>query len=233
MCKICEALHSNVLSTVAPTHSLPFWFSKLHSLMPSSHHLQSSCADARLGPPFLPEFATLILQPSRFANKLMPAQMPPSHRQTNDANLLHPCMSASPLWCTTPTIRSGSLPLWYASCWKTATKCTPLMAWSTTARDDTFMNAVSSPLTLPSCHSSHTTGSCQTLHFCNTACTWQACTTAVASACCTCNDCDSKMTDTSCPWSCPCARAYVCNTQHSPCAAPSIRLCPHHTKCLI
>ena len=33
---------------------------------------------ARLGPPFLPEFATPIQQPSRFANELMPTLMPPS-----------------------------------------------------------------------------------------------------------------------------------------------------------
>ena len=35
--------------------------------------------------------------PSRFVNELMPTLMPPSHRQTNDANLLHPCMLASQL----------------------------------------------------------------------------------------------------------------------------------------
>ena len=113
------------------------------------HHLLSSCTDARFGPPFLPEFATLILQPSRFANELMPAPMPPNYRQTNDANLLHPCMLASLLWCMTPSVTSGSLSLWYMSCWKTATKCTPVKAWSTTAGDNTSMNAVSSPVTLP------------------------------------------------------------------------------------
>ena len=117
--------------------------------MPSSHHLLSSCTNTRLGPPFLPEYTTLTQQPSRFINELMPALMPPSHRQTNDANPLHPCMLASLLQCTTPSIRSGSLPLWYVSCQKTATKCTPVMAWSTAAWDDTYLNAVSSPLTLP------------------------------------------------------------------------------------
>ena len=123
-------MHSNVLSTVALNHSSPFWHSELHPSMPSSHHLLSSCTNARLGPPFLPESATLTWQPSRFMNKLMPAPMPPSHRQTNDANLLHPCMLASPLQCMTPSVRSGSLPLWYVSCQKTATKHTPVMAWS-------------------------------------------------------------------------------------------------------
>ena len=117
--------------------------------MPSSHHLLSYCTDARLGPPFLPEFTTLIHLPSRFVNELMPALMPPSHRQKNIANLLHPCMLASPLQCTTQSARSGSLPLWYVSYQKTATKCTPVIMWSTTAQDDTFMNVVSSPLTLP------------------------------------------------------------------------------------
>ena len=142
-------MHSNVLSTAVLTHSLPFWYSELHPSTPSSHCLLSSCTDARLGPPFLPEFTTLIQQPSRFMNKLTPALMPPSHRQINDANPLHPCMPASPLQCMTPSVSSGSLSLWYVSCQKTATKCAPVMAWSTAAQDNTFMNAVSSPLTLP------------------------------------------------------------------------------------
>ena len=75
---------------------LPFWDSKLHPLIPSSHHLLSSCTNARLGSPFLPKFTTLTQQPSRFMNELMPTLMPLSHRQANDANLLHPvCWSAS------------------------------------------------------------------------------------------------------------------------------------------
>ena len=138
-----------MLSTVVPTHSSPVWYSELHPSMPSSHYLLSSCTNARLGPPFLPEFATLIQLPSRFMNKLMPTTMPPSHRQTNDANPLHPCMLASLLQCTTPSARSGSLPLWYMSCQKTANKCTPVMAWSTAVQDEAFVNAVSSILTLP------------------------------------------------------------------------------------
>ena len=138
-----------MLSTVALTCSSPFWCSELHPSMPSSHYPLSSCTNARLGPPFLQKFATLIQQPPRFMNKLMPAPMPPSHRQTNDANPMHSCMLASLLQCMTPSIRSGFLPLWYMSCQKTATKCTPVMAWSTTVWDDTSVNAVSSPLTLP------------------------------------------------------------------------------------
>ena len=35
------------------------------------------------------------------------------------------------------------------SCQKTATKCTPVMAWYTGTQDDTSVNAVSSPQTLP------------------------------------------------------------------------------------
>ena len=112
-----------MLSTVALTHSLPFWQSELHPSMPSSHHLLRTCTNPRFRPPFLPESATLTQQSSRFMNKLMPTWMPPSHRQTNDANLLHPYMPASPLWHMTPSIRSGCLPLWYVSCQKTATKC--------------------------------------------------------------------------------------------------------------
>ena len=126
-------MHSNMLSIAAPTHSLPFWHSALHPLMPSSCHQLSSCTNAKSAPPFLPESPTKTRQPSRFMNKLMPAPMPPSHRQSNNANPLHPCMLASPLQCTTPFIRSGSLPLWYMPCQKTATKCTPVMAWSTAA----------------------------------------------------------------------------------------------------
>ena len=143
------SMHSDMLSTAVPTHSLPFWCSKLHPLMPSSHHLLSSCTDARFGPPFLPEFATQTQQPTKFVNMLMLTLMPPSHRQTNDANPLHPCMPASLLWCMTPSTRSGSLPLWKVSCQKTATKCAPTMAWSTAAWNYTFVNAVSNPLTLP------------------------------------------------------------------------------------
>ena len=124
-------MHSNVLSTVVLTHSSLFWHSKLHPSMPSSHYLLSFCTNARLGPPFLPEFATLIWLPSRFMTELMPTLMPPSHRQTNNANLLHPCMLASPWQCTTQSTRSGSLLLWYMSYQKTATTCAPVMAWST------------------------------------------------------------------------------------------------------
>ena len=124
-------MHSNVLSTAALTCSSPSWHSELHPSMPSSCHLLSSYTNARLGPPFLPEFATLTQQPSRFMNELMPTLIPPNHRQTNDANLLHHCMLVSQLHLMTPSVRSGFLPLWYRSCQKTATKCSPVMVWST------------------------------------------------------------------------------------------------------
>ena len=52
-------MHSNVLSTVVPIHSFPSWCSKLLQSLPSSHHLLSSCTNTSLGPPFLPESATL------------------------------------------------------------------------------------------------------------------------------------------------------------------------------
>ena len=198
--------------------------------MPSSHHQLSSCTNARLGPPFLPESATLTLQPSRFVNELMHAPMPPSHRQTYNANLLHPCMPATPLWCMTPFARSGSLPLWYVSCQKTATsvhqqwrgllphEMTP--SWMQCQAHWHYLR----------CHNSQTAGSCQTSHFCATACNHQACTTAIASTCFTHNACNSKTTDTSCPQSCPCACAYVCNTQCSSCAAPETWPCLHCTQ---
>ena len=88
-------MHSNMLSSVVQTHSLPFWYYDLHPLMPSSHHLLSSCTNASLGPPFLPESTTLPQQPSRFMSELMPTPMPPSHRLTNDANPLLPCTGQS------------------------------------------------------------------------------------------------------------------------------------------
>ena len=126
-----------MLTAVVPTHSSPFWHSKLHPVMLSSYHLLSSCTNTRLGPLFLREFVTLTQQPSRFMNELMPTLIPPNHRQTKDANLLHPCMLSSQLQCTTPFTRSGYLPLWYVSCQKTATKCTPVMMWSTATLDGT------------------------------------------------------------------------------------------------
>ena len=139
-------------------------------------------------------------------------------------------MSASLLQCMAPSARSGSLPLWYVSCWKTATKCAPVMVWSTATHDDTSVMQCQTYWHYVRCHNSHTAGSCQTLHFCNSACTCQACTTAAASACCICNACTSKTTGTSCPQSYPCACTYVCNTQHSPCASPYIGPCLHSTQ---
>ena len=86
-----------MLSTVVLIHSSPFWHSELHPLMTSSHHLLSSCTNTRLGPPFLPEFATPIWQPSRFMNELLPTLMPPSHRQTNYTNPLAPLYASQPV----------------------------------------------------------------------------------------------------------------------------------------
>ena len=168
--------------------------------------------------------------PLDFVNELMPNPMPPSHRQTNKVNLLHPCMPASLLWCITPPKRSGSLPLWYMSCWKMATKCTPVMAWSTTAWDDTFVNAVSSPLTLPQLsqqphqrllpdltllhHCLHPSGlhNCCSLHQLNPQCL------------------QLQNHRHQLSQSCPCACAYICNTQHSPCGVLQIGPCPQHTQ---
>ena len=141
-------MHSNVLSTVVPIFSLPSWCSKLCQSMPSSHHLPSSCTNTSLGPPFLPKSATLTQLACRFMNRLQPILMPSNHRQTNTANLLHPCMLVSQLPCMTPFARFGSPQQWYTSYPRTVTKYAPVMAWSTTAHDDTYVNTVSSPLTL-------------------------------------------------------------------------------------
>ena len=212
-------MFSNTLSTVVLTHSSPFWLSKLYPSMPSSHHLQSSCTNATLGLPFLPEFTTPIWRPSRSLNELMPTLMPPSHWQRNDANRLHPCVPASLLWCMTPSIGPGSLPLWYMSCQKTATKYTPVMAWSTAIRDKTFLNAVSSLLTLPQMSHQPHQRLLPDLTFLQHCLHPPSLHNCCCPTCCTCNDHNSKTIDTSCPWSHPSACAYVCNTQHSPCAA--------------
>ena len=154
-----------------------------------------------------PQLAPLALQATPIDAKLL-------------SNLLYPCMPASPLQCTTPSVRSGSLPLWYMSCQKTATKCAPVMAWSTAWWDDTPANAVSSLLTLPQMSQQPHCRLLPDLAFLHHTCTHQACTTATASACHTHNTCDSQTTDTSCPQRCPCVCTYICNTQHSSCAAP-------------
>ena len=141
-------MHSNMLSTVVLICSSPFWHSKLLQSMPSSHHLLSSYTNASLGPPFLPKSATLTQQPSNFTNGLIPTLMPSRHRWINTANLLHPCMLVNQLPCMMPFARIGSL-LWsYASYPRTATRYAPVMVLFTATLDDTYMNAVSSLLTL-------------------------------------------------------------------------------------
>ena len=126
-------MHSNMLSTVVLICSLPSWHSELHLLMPSSHHLLSSCTDARLGPQFLPKSTTLTQQPSKFTNGLIPTPMPSRHRQINAANLLHPCMLVSQLPCMTPCARFGSLLQWHVSYQRTATRYAPVMVLFTSA----------------------------------------------------------------------------------------------------
>ena len=111
-----------MLSTAVPIHSLPSWCSELLQSMPSSNHLPSFCTNASLGPPFLPKSPTLTQQPSKFENGLIPTPMPRNHRQTNAANLWHPCMLVSQLPCMTPFARFGSLLQWYASCQRRATR---------------------------------------------------------------------------------------------------------------
>ena len=163
-------MHSNVLCTVVPICSLLSWHSELFQLMPSSHHLLSSCTNASLGPPFLPKSTTLTQQPSKFMNRWLPTPTPPNHGLINTANLLHPCMLVSQLSCMIPFTRFGSLLQWYMSYPRTATRYTSVMVLFTTAQDDTYMNAVSGLLALFQHHNSHTTGSCQTKCLCTTAC---------------------------------------------------------------
>ena len=141
-------MHSNVVSTVVLIYSSPSWHSKLLQLTPSSHHLLSSCTNANVGPLFLPKSATLTQQPSNFMNGLIPTLMPSRHRWINTVNLLHPCMLVSQLPYMMPFARFGSLLQWYVSYPRTATRYAPAMVLFTTTQDNTYVNAVSSPLTL-------------------------------------------------------------------------------------
>ena len=160
-----------MLSTAVLVHSPPSWCSELLQLMPSSHHLMSSCTNASSGPASLPKSATLTQQPSKFVNGLIPTLTPSDHRLINTSNLLHPCMLVSQLSCMIPFTRFRSLLQWYMSYPRTATRYTPVMVLSTTAQDDTCMNAVSNLLTLfqmpqqPHCRlPPDSTSLCHTLH---------------------------------------------------------------------
>ena len=141
-------MHSKVLSTVVVIHNLPSWHSKLLQLMPSSHHLLSSCTNANLELPSLPKSATLTQQPSKFMSELLPFLTPLYHRQINTANLLHPCLLVSQLPCTIPFARFGSPLQWYMSYPRRATRYIPVMILFTTTQGNTCMNAVSNPPTL-------------------------------------------------------------------------------------
>ena len=137
-----------MVSTVVPIHNLPYWYSELLQLMPSSHHLLSSCTNASLGPPSLPKSATLTQQPSKFMNRLIPTLTPSDDRLINTAYLLHPCMLVSQLSCMIPFTRFGSPLQWYVCYPRTATRYAPAIVLSTAAQDNTCMNAVSNLLTL-------------------------------------------------------------------------------------
>ena len=137
-----------MLSTVVPIHSSPSWCSELPQSMPRSHHLLSSCTNANLRPPSLPKSRTLTLQHSKFVNKLLPILTPPNHRLINTANLLYPCMLVSQLPCMIPFTRFGSPLLWYASYPGTATRYASAMVLFAATQDDTYVYAVSGPLTL-------------------------------------------------------------------------------------
>ena len=88
----------------ALTHSLPFWHSELHPLMASSHHPLSSCTNARLGPPFLPEFATLTQQPSR-SHECIDAHSNASKSQADQMQ----CKSLAPLYAGQPVAMYDTL----------------------------------------------------------------------------------------------------------------------------
>ena len=204
-----------MLGTVVLICSSPSWCSELLQSMPSSNYLLSSCTNASLGPPFLPKSTTVTQQPSRFMKGLISTPMPSRHRLINTAKLLHPCMLVSQLPCMTPCAKFGSLLQWYVSYPRTATRYAPVMVLFTAAWDDTYLNAVSSPLTLfptpqePHCrllpdlmslhHSLHLPSlhNWCSLHLFHPQSLWLWCHS------CSCH--------TSCP------KGHPCNTQHSPC----------------
>ena len=202
-------------------------------LMPSSHHLLSSCTNASLGPPFLPKSATLIQQPSKFMNRLWPILMPSNHRPINTVNLLHPCMLVSQLPYMTSFTRFGSLLCGYASYPRTATRYTPAMVLFTTARDDTCVNAVSNLLTLSQmpqqphcrlspdprslCHSLHPLGLHSLCHLCLLHLQFLQLQSYRQQQFLPCQPSQRH----------PCI--YTCDTQHIPCAAQEIGSCLHST----
>ena len=97
------SMHSNALSTVVLTHSLPFWHSELHPPMPSSHHLLSSCTNARFGPPFLPESATLIWQASQIHEWIE------AHSDTSKPQADKWCKSLTPLYAGQHVVMHNTL----------------------------------------------------------------------------------------------------------------------------
>ena len=215
-------MHSNVLSTVVPICSLPSWHSKLLHLMQSSHHLLSSCTNASSGPPSLPKSTTLTLQPSKFANGLLPALTPSDHRLINTASLLHPCMLVSQLPCIMPFTRFGSPLQWYMSYPRTVSRYTPAMVLSTATQDDTCVNAVSNLLILfqmpqQPCHRylPDPASLCHNLHQPNlhNQCNWHLLHP----------QCLQLQSHTSCPKGHPCN--YACDIQCSPCAAQKMWSC--------
>ena len=125
---------------------LALWATPINAKLPSPAELLYWCQIRTTIPARIPNTKPAALQIYEWIDAHSDASKSQADKWWNP---LHPCILASPLQDTTPSARSGSLPLWYVSCWKTATKCAPVMAWSTAVWDDTSMNVVSSPLTLP------------------------------------------------------------------------------------
>ena len=202
--------------------------------MPSSHHLLSSCTNASLWPSFLPKSTTLTQQPSKLMNGLRATLMPSNHKQINTANLSHPCMLVSQLPCMTPFTRFGSPLWWYASYPRTATRYAPVMVLFTTAQDNTYVNAMSSPLTLsqtpqqphhrllPDLTSLHHSLHLPSLHNWHSLCSFHLQCLQLWS------HRPQLSPSHSCPKGHPCA--YACNTQCGPYAAQEIRSCSHSTQ---
>ena len=215
-------MHSSVLSTVVPIHSLPSWHSKLLQSMPTSHHLLSSCTNANLELPSLPKSATLTQQPFKFMNRLLPTL------DTFKSQADKHCKSLAPLY-------AGQLVAMYDTLCKI---WVPITVVHVLPKDSYQV-----------CTSAGMVYCCTRQHFCEssvkpadtvpdtTATTLQTparphvSVPQPAHTYCTCN---STATDhscsqnTNCPKGHPCT--YTCDTQCSPCAVQKIRSCPGSTQ---
>ena len=102
-CKISEACTQMCYIQWCQFHSSPSWHSKLLQLVPSSHHLLSSCTNTSSGPPSLPKSATLTQQPSKFVNRCA------THSDTFRSQADKHCKSLATLYAGQPVAMYDTL----------------------------------------------------------------------------------------------------------------------------